>query len=1316
MEKTNNELNNINKTFELLKKQFPKHAQIIDIIAVSLIDKKYKLYIEVFGSPTNGFHNNFVEQIPFEERCEIIKTIAPLSLDGEKLIDRINLFDTSDIFAEKDFKVSAEQNAQAIYEVVEVLSNNSCSKEVFDEEYTYQIFKHISKHLSSEQKYKFVDMVIDKNERFEIRYYLKELLEARNIEIFCKNVDQYIANCEKLPTLNSLPIFVDEMDLVVTYLQSCAGQYIERDILDDDRGFVVSAYYLNEIKRQAWLKALEIKGFREKVFNDSRQLEAFCNIIKKFDSQEKLEFARKIISYPEYAQLEYSRELFSLMIHSVEDELKKSPNLNEFIDEYADVIWELGKNTSIANICGIVQSHNISTYSDSSFWRGEREKIKKLYGNKILTNQQKAQIIKDFVIDYQTYGKINPMSWQDFYEIAKKSINNLTFEQFREKVSKNPKLKDYMEQSSKAYANTIEWDTEGYPEDAKTTYQKHLYEFEIIFAKTRFEKFLSCKEMDALSLKQKQNFNLKVYEKLRQFNGFSESELASENRISEVEVFFGLFEKDKDAQKRLDKLCEFMNLGETYFCGNGLLEYVCKEFNKQTNSNLTPIELKNSFFTEAQEKYYVIKEGVQIPAELKGVFKSELYFEKEFKDIKLQTGAIGKKIGDFLSPYKKTEKGYELKRGVVVPEDLAKVMKQTLTEQEYNQLLESARSAAFLQPYEQYNQPAYLLKKGLDKQTEKALRLAIWTINSNHAYENGEKTILTHSAMHSMFASIRQEGQFDQEFYDFIIKNWHYAIKPINQSKLLDVKKSYKRAQTYYAARGKANLNYEDVLDLLRNIPFIYEYGNEEFATEVKNAGVNIQESYEFYEKLLPKLEERKLSTIPRHEKTYTFTQDGKQYKVCTKILRLDDPTTMLVGESKFSNCCQKYFDAGQACMEHASTSQDGGILATYLIDENQNMQMLTQSWVWTNEQVLCLDNVEATSVITLKNGKEKRLYQDIATYAIKMAAEDILKTSEAAVSEYAERQKQIAQKTLTGHELEKRLVQIEKFKMRQTLAFVTVGSGYDDLNVSQTFAEQGKDIAPKDYYGYRDSQQQFVVAKTSAEQLYPLPDYQQTPIYRDERRVFEKQGEQITQKILKHITEIEKAAHKNGMYMYTKNDSPVLYTANNLADICECYIKDLKVIVGEDWYFVYSDNGYEIEIFDMAKTQPRLADEKSAQQKEMMDAFKKILESAIVRQNGQTTVKTINADLREDTSYLLYLFQLKHGLIEQVGEDLKYDFDNDTQKTAISATEQLEILKNAKQVRERADQKKTTMHKISFKPSQKFIDRVIDKQDDLQK
>lgn len=141
--------------------------------------------------------------------------------------------------------------------------------------------------------------------------------------------------------------------------------------------------------------------------------------------------------------------------------------------------------------------------------------------------------------------------------------------------------------------------------------------------------------------------------------------------------------------------------------------------------------------------------------------------------------------------------------------------------------------------------------------------------------------------------------------------------------------------------------------------------------------------------------------------------------------------------------------------------------------------------------------------------------------------------------------------------------------------------------------------------------------------------------------------------------------------------------------------LEDSHIILGEDWYLVYENkDNNNIYISDLVRIEPELGDEKGIQNKEIMNSLNNLLE----------TYNEIEANLKEDTFYLLYLMNKKLGYIEQIGEDTSYLFKDESNSTTISETDQANILKNIKQIRQDKNPN-SIMHHVKFKKKDKILD-----------
>ena len=212
----------------------------------------------------------------------------------------------------------------------------------------------------------------------------------------------------------------------------------------------------------------------------------------------------------------------------------------------------------------------------------------------------------------------------------------------------------------------------------------------------------------------------------------------------------------------------------------------------------------------------------------------------------------------------------------------------------------------------------------------------------------------------------------------------------------------------------------------------------------------------------------------------------------------------------------------------------------------------------------------------------------------------------------------------------------------------------------------------------YSDSNKKQYILAGSMENLYVEKIEPLVPIYRDERRVvFEKQ-EGIRDYTIQKITEMEENIYDQKLRNYEES------TREDFTDY--------HIYLGEDWYLVYEErDDNSIYISDLAKKEPELPDEKSKQNQEMMKAVYDLVDK----------YDYIEADLKEDTSYLLYLMHLKLGYLKQIGEDICYSFESKEKTKEVTQEEQEQILANRKKIQEEKNPD-LIMHHVTFQKVKK--------------
>ena len=918
--------------------------------------------------------------------------------------------------------------------------------------------------------------------------------------------------------------------------------------------------------------------------------------------------------------------------------------------------------------------------------------------------------LEELLNKYKTIGQIDDSTLKVVYEVVSKYINNLTYEDMLNRLSKSPNTIEivkhlaFINRLSYVYRDEDNNLVNAHKGDlfAFNLFEHELKKFEIMFSKCRFGRMIDYESYSSMTDDMISKFDLKIWDSMIS-NPLFNKDSNTKDAMLQIIAMAGLFEKDPYALERKKSI-------------DNLFSYAGKIVTREDLHHALGLEIddysimKDIFEPVTYNEYY-LRDGVVIPLDIRAYFSNKLS-QKRMTKLMRETGNLGSNITKFISPYLKTDKGYELKTGIDIS-SYKDYLKPVMSTSEYEELLNNDNTPSnvinFINPYKQVTCSGFRITDKINDPKDDYYLYQFRTSNINSIYN--------YEVLHRVFDSM--ELTYDKDFYDFFMDNQEEILEnPLNQSYLKDIKQYYERIIDYYKERGNQSPTYQDMLTFIKEIPYKVTFGNEEFAIDAKNAEVT-DEGYSYYEKLLNKTRTRYLTTLPRHEKVYTYkSADGKEYKILTKILRSDDPFNLLVGEKKFTNCCQRYGLAGEACMEHASTNPNGGIFVTYLLNDDNTLSLLTQSWLWVNETKACLDNVEATSLIDYAVGPAKKDLQAAVRYAIKSAGKDIIDTSKREVNNYVEDHlKRVKASNKSEEEKKQEINKLEQIRTRQILNKFTVGQAIDDIAISSEFKEKESDensYGPKGYYDYRDSEEghQYVIVKGSSKDIEPDDNYKEVPIYRDDRRISKETGKDIKYSTLRMITDIGEEVHREEMVNYIdERANYTIRTPEYFANFFNSALDDINVIHGEDWYIIYTVEEDEIKIHDIARRNPRIYDEGVEQTGEIIEGLNKILEEAVVLDdnNNLEFVKPINADLREDTAYLIYLVQKHRDKITQVEEDYKYRYEDIFEMEPVSVEEQNDILKNYNEIKENGNPE-LYMHRVKFTPSKKEIEKIIEK------
>jgi len=220
-----------------------------------------------------------------------------------------------------------------------------------------------------------------------------------------------------------------------------------------------------------------------------------------------------------------------------------------------------------------------------------------------------------------------------------------------------------------------------------------------------------------------------------------------------------------------------------------------------------------------------------------------------------------------------------------------------------------------------------------------------------------EIPMITPDIAHRYLGGFKME--YDADFREFFLSNYDSII---NDSKYLSqISSIQRRFKEIKAVYSNVNLTLDLAMSYIDNTKYEnVNVGNERVVKVAALQNYSAQE-FETLQKIFNYGKQRTFSSIPRIEsKTAVELSSGNYYY---EILRLDDPRAMSIGFE--SDCCQSLGEPAELCMEHSMVDKNGRVF----IITNENDEVVAQSWVWRNKDVLCFDNIEVPDQKMWDNG-----------------------------------------------------------------------------------------------------------------------------------------------------------------------------------------------------------------------------------------------------------------------------------------------------------------------------------------------------------
>ncbi len=207
-------------------------------------------------------------------------------------------------------------------------------------------------------------------------------------------------------------------------------------------------------------------------------------------------------------------------------------------------------------------------------------------------------------------------------------------------------------------------------------YDDGIKKFQNLFYKLRKEYDITTGLLYFLNPKTTEEFSYSIWNEIKDVFSWRDNE-PLEKALAEIMEVFGLFHKDKNQRKRIEKLKELLScqgIKITEEEKRGLLQefYFTKE------------EISNDFI-EKEEEYYFLSIGVEIEEEFAPYLTYKIS-ENKLKKLKKITGTYGKRLNDFIKENYKRErrKVYKLKEDAVYQDDIIEYLFVSEIEEHFN--------------------------------------------------------------------------------------------------------------------------------------------------------------------------------------------------------------------------------------------------------------------------------------------------------------------------------------------------------------------------------------------------------------------------------------------------------------------------------------------------------------------------------------------------------------------------------------------------------------------------------------------------------
>lgn len=436
----------------------------------------------------------------------------------------------------------------------------------------------------------------------------------------------------------------------------------------------------------------------------------------------------------------------------------------------------------------------------------------------------------------------------------------------------------------------------------------------------------------------------------------------------------------------------------------------------------------------------------------------------------------------------------------------------------------------------------------------------------------GDLNIVTPNLAHHYFGGFKL--QYDPSFRDFFLSNFDEIMRePKYLSQISNIQRRFNELKTVYS---NVNLTLDLAVSYLNDNKYEnVEVGNENVtkAAAIQNYS---QSDFEIIQKIFNYARKRTFSSIPRVESKEALKLETGTYNY--EILRLDNPRAMSIGFE--SDCCQRLGENAELCMEHSMVDNNGRVF----IITNELGEVVAQSWVWRNKDVICFDNIEVPDQKMWDNGIPKG--QEDSGIRNKFT-DEILSIYKKAAHEMMEEDKRVYKELLDDGKITKE--QYEGLRLGK----VTIGLGFSNIkgsfetlkldksNLAKPLPFDEPIILNKNLYT-NDSSTQYILEERKDRTVY---DYDTLPLYNDSFTEFDDSN--FKEKDLIRLEKLEVLTKNKTNYLDTslRHNADKEKIVTELSRNYNLNPLTTRIITNPNFAIIYDTNDKEVRIGDLLFT-----------------------------------------------------------------------------------------------------------------------------------